>query len=67
MHGVFLHILADTLGSVIVIISASVIWATEEQRKSNPNTYKFVDYVDPLLSVIMVFLIILSAWPLCRY
>jgi zinc transporter 1 len=64
MHGVFLHILADTLGSVVVIISAIVIWVTEEPRKLNPNKYKLVDYVDPTLSVIMVVLITCSAWPL---
>jgi zinc transporter 1 len=28
MRGVFLHVLADAIGSVIVIISASIIWLT---------------------------------------
>lgn len=55
MRGVFLHILADALGSVIVIISALVIWMTDWE-------YKF--YVDPSLSVVMVVLIMKSTWPL---
>ena len=27
--GVFLHVLADALGSVVVMISAAVIWLTD--------------------------------------
>lgn len=55
MRGVFLHVLADALGSVIVIISALVIWQTNW-------TYRF--YVDPALSIVMVCLIMRSTWPL---
>ncbi|XP_022253013.1 zinc/cadmium resistance protein-like, partial [Limulus polyphemus] len=40
MKGVFLHVLADALGSVIVIISALIIWLTSWE-------YRF--YVDPVL------------------
>lgn len=58
MHGVFLHVLADALGSVVVIISALVIWLTEWE-------YRFC--VDPALSVAMVCLIMWSTWPLCKY
>lgn len=55
MRGVFLHVLADALGSVIVIISALIIWLTSWE-------YRF--YVDPGLSVVMVCLIMRSTWPL---
>lgn len=55
MHGVFLHVLADALGSVIVIISALVIWLT---------SWEYKNYVDPALSVMMVCLIMKSTWPL---
>ncbi|XP_046646955.1 zinc/cadmium resistance protein-like isoform X4 [Daphnia pulicaria] len=55
MHGVFLHVLADALGSVVVIVSALVIWLTEWEYKL---------YVDPALSVAMVCLIMWSTWPL---
>ena len=33
MRGVFLHVLGDALGSVIVIISALVIWLTDEKYR----------------------------------
>ncbi|XP_076312006.1 uncharacterized protein LOC143225825 isoform X2 [Tachypleus tridentatus] len=55
MKGVFLHVLADALGSVIVIISALIIWLTE---------WKYRFYVDPALSVVMVCLIMASTCPL---
>ena len=39
MRGVFLHVMADALGSVIVIISALVMWQAPDWR--------FAIYVDP--------------------
>lgn len=57
MYGVFLHILADALGSVIVIVSALIIWLTN---------WSFRVYVDPLLSVIIVLIISKSTWPLLK-
>ncbi|KAG8238171.1 hypothetical protein J437_LFUL018263 [Ladona fulva] len=44
MRGVFLHVLADALGSVIVICSAAVVWLTNW-------SYRY--YIDPALSVLM--------------
>lgn len=55
MRGVFLHVLADALGSVIVCASACVYMFTD-------FTYK--EYVDPTLSVLMVILIMYSTWGL---
>ncbi|XP_017778604.1 PREDICTED: zinc/cadmium resistance protein [Nicrophorus vespilloides] len=57
MRGVFLHVLSDALGSVIVIISAVVFWLTDWE-------YKF--YIDPALSILLVILILNSVWPLLR-
>jgi zinc transporter 1 len=57
MRGVFLHLLADALGSVIVIVSALIIWLSDWNYKL---------YVDPALSVLMVFLILNSVWPLLQ-
>ncbi|XP_019877251.2 zinc transporter 1 [Aethina tumida] len=57
MRGVFLHVLSDALGSVIVVISALIFWLTEW-------TYKF--YIDPALSILLVLLILHSVWPLLR-
>jgi len=55
MRGVFLHVMADALGSVIVIISAIIMWKTDWE-------YKY--YVDPGLSIMLVVLILRSVWPL---
>jgi zinc transporter 1 len=57
MRGVFLHLLADALGSVIVIISALVIWFTDWEGRV---------YVDPALSCLMTVLILNSVWPLLQ-
>ena len=38
MRGVFLHVMADALGSVIVIISALIMWKTD---------WAYKNYVDP--------------------
>lgn len=57
MRGVFLHVLSDALGSVIVILSALVFWLTDWE-------YKY--YIDPSLSIVLVILILHSVWPLLR-
>ncbi|XP_022918613.1 uncharacterized protein [Onthophagus taurus] len=57
MRGVFLHVLSDALGSVIVVISALVFWLTDWQ-------YKY--YIDPALSIVLVILILNSVWPLLK-
>lgn len=55
MRGVFLHVMADALGSVIVMISALVVLYTDWPIRL---------YIDPILSVFMVCLILRSTWPL---
>ncbi|XP_013140614.1 PREDICTED: zinc transporter 1 [Papilio polytes] len=57
MKGVFLHVLSDALGSIIVVGSALVVWLTEWP-------YKY--YIDPALSIVLVILILASVWPLLR-
>lgn len=54
MHGIFLHIMADTLGSVGVIISTIVVKITGWH------------FVDPLASVMIATLILLSSIPLLK-
>ncbi|UYV78290.1 hypothetical protein LAZ67_16000864 [Cordylochernes scorpioides] len=44
MRGVFLHVLTDALGSVIVLVSALIIWKTD---------WAFKLYVDPTLSQVL--------------
>ncbi len=55
MRGVFLHVLADALGSVVVIISAIIMWKTEWEYKI---------YVDPALSLVLVVIMMKGVWPL---
>ncbi|XP_061391042.1 proton-coupled zinc antiporter SLC30A1 [Musca vetustissima] len=57
MRGAFLHVLSDALGSIIVVISALVVWKTE---------WKYRYYMDPALSIVLVCLILHSVWPLLR-
>lgn len=57
MRGAFLHVLSDALGSIIVVISALVVWLSDSE-------YRF--YIDPALSIALVILILLSVWPLLR-
>lgn len=57
MRGVFLHVLADAMGSVIVIASAAVVYLTD---------WKYKYYIDPALSLILVLLILRSVWPLLQ-
>jgi len=54
MRGVFLHILADTLGSVGVIISAGLMWAFEWY------------IADPICSICIALLISLSVLDLIK-
>lgn len=57
MRGVYLHVLGDALGSVIVIISALIIkYATGD----------WTLYVDPAMSIMMVMLILKTSIPLLR-
>ncbi|XP_015124178.1 zinc transporter 1 [Diachasma alloeum] len=57
MRGVFLHVLSDALGSVIVIISAAIVQFT---------TWEGSRHIDPALSLILVLLILRSVWPLLQ-
>ena len=45
MRGVFLHVMADALGSVVVIISALIMWLTEWEYKVyvDPGEYTAMD------------------------
>ena len=70
MKGVYLHLIADTLGSVVVVIVAGVVYFTEKTRKAaqvkgkDVMPWKLLDYLDPVLTVIIVILICCSTIPL---
>ena len=60
MRGVFLHVLGDALGSVVVIISAGLILAVGTE-------HDWVHYVDPAMSLIIVAIITITTMPLCKF
>jgi zinc transporter 1 len=57
IRGVFLHVLGDALGNIGVIATALFIWLT-------PFSWRF--YSDPIVSLLISFIILTSAVPLCR-
>eukprot|EP00128_Syssomonas_multiformis_P002212 Colp12_sorted_trinity150504_noHs@20601 len=57
MHSVFLHVLADALGSIVVIITALVVWLTDMPGK---------EYLDPAASTLLTLLIMFSTVPLVK-
>merc|ERR1719229_2048118 len=70
MRGVFLHVMADALGSVIVIISALIMWFLPCQEETEDGEFvdlpenQWTKYVDPGLSLMLVLLILKSVWRL---
>ena len=54
MHGMFLHILADTLGSLGVIVSSILI-----------ELYGWT-WADPICSLFIAVMIVMSVWPLVK-
>jgi cobalt-zinc-cadmium efflux system protein len=54
IHGAWLHVLTDALGSVQAIIAGVLIWTVGWR------------WVDPLASVLIALLVVYSAWELLR-
>nr|BAA13897.1 unnamed protein product [Schizosaccharomyces pombe] len=57
MHGVFLHVLGDALGNIGVISAALFIKYTD---------YSWRFLFDPCISILLTFIILFSAIPLCK-
>jgi cation diffusion facilitator family transporter len=57
MHGVFLHLLGDFLGSIAVVVTAVVVWQSE---------WKGRHYLDPVLSLVIVIIIVVATVPLVK-
>lgn len=75
MRGVFLHVLGDALGSVVVIISAIIMWqipceelpCPDTQPNCEPETTRcWTLYVDPGMSIFLVAIILSSTIPLLK-
>lgn len=60
MHGIFLHVLGDALGSIVVIAVALLSVFVEQQ------SFRFIVYLDPACSVILALFIGKSAFTLTR-
>jgi zinc transporter 1 len=63
MHGVFLHVLGDALGSVAVIITGLIVKYAPPQNNINAD-WKL--YIDPTLSIIIVIIITISTVPVFK-
>ena len=57
IRGVYLHVLGDALGSVIVMISALIVMFVDA---------KWTHYVDPAMSIVMVLIILKTSIPLLK-
>ncbi|XP_057584031.1 calcium/manganese antiporter SLC30A10 isoform X2 [Hippopotamus amphibius kiboko] len=63
IRGVLLHVMGDALGSVVVVIAA-IIFYVRPLRREDPCNWQC--YIDPSLTVVMVIIILSSAFPLIR-
>ncbi|CDS40998.1 cation efflux protein: zinc transporter [Echinococcus multilocularis] len=62
MRAVFLHVFADFLGSIIVVVSALILWQAPGDPTKPENRWKL--FIDPAMSIIMVIIILYSTLPL---
>ncbi|XP_005409342.1 PREDICTED: zinc transporter 10 [Chinchilla lanigera] len=63
IRGVLLHVMGDALGSVIVVVTA-VIFYVLPLTSEEPCNWQC--YIDPSLTVVMVIIILSSAFPLLK-
>ncbi|KAL0608669.1 Zinc transporter 10 [Plecturocebus cupreus] len=63
IRGVLLHVMGDALGSVVVVITA-IIFYVLPLRSEDPCNWQC--YIDPSLTVLMVIIILSSAFPLIK-
>ncbi|XP_026373098.2 zinc transporter 10 isoform X1 [Ursus maritimus] len=63
IRGVLLHVMGDALGSVVVVITAIIFYVRPLQREDQCN---WQCYIDPSLTIVMVIIILSSAFPLIK-
>ncbi|KAL1769810.1 zinc transporter 10 [Sigmodon hispidus] len=63
IRGVLLHVMGDALGSVIVVVTA-IIFYVHPLNPEDPCNWQC--YIDPSLTVVMVIIILSSAFPLIK-
>ncbi|KAM6323767.1 calcium/manganese antiporter SLC30A10 [Aegotheles albertisi] len=62
IRGVLLHVMGDALGSVVVVVAAAIFYVLP--LEDAPCNWQC--YIDPSLTIIMVFIILSSAFPLIK-
>lgn len=62
ISGVLLHVMGDALGSVVVVVAATIFHVLPLENA--PCNWQC--YIDPSLTIIMVFIILSSAFPLIK-
>ncbi|XP_039770745.1 LOW QUALITY PROTEIN: zinc transporter 10 [Ornithorhynchus anatinus] len=63
IRGVLLHVMGDALGSVVVVIAATIFYVLPLDP-SEPCNWEC--YIDPSLTILMVIIILSSAFPLIK-
>lgn len=63
IRGVLLHVMGDALGSVVVVVAAVIFYI---KPLGPTDTCNWQCYIDPSLTVIMVAIILFSAFPLIK-
>ncbi|EMP31173.1 Zinc transporter 10 [Chelonia mydas] len=63
IRGVLLHVMGDALGSVVVVVAAAIFYALPLDANAPCN---WQCYIDPSLTVVMVVIILSSAFPLIK-
>ncbi|KAM7061783.1 calcium/manganese antiporter SLC30A10 [Acridotheres tristis] len=62
IRGVLLHVMGDALGSVVVVVTAAIFYV----RPLGDAPCNWQCYIDPSLTIVMVFIILSSAFPLMK-
>ncbi|NWW13806.1 ZNT10 protein, partial [Oreocharis arfaki] len=62
IRGVLLHVMGDALGSVVVVVTATIFYV----RPLGGAACNWQCYIDPSLTIVMVFIILSSAFPLIK-
>ncbi|NXF04380.1 ZNT10 protein, partial [Smithornis capensis] len=62
IRGVLLHVMGDALGSVVVVVTATIFYI----RPLGNAPCNWQCYIDPSLTIVMVFIILSSAFPLIK-
>ncbi|XP_068041694.1 calcium/manganese antiporter SLC30A10 isoform X2 [Anomalospiza imberbis] len=62
IRGVLLHVMGDALGSVVVVVTATIFYV----RPLGDAPCNWQCYIDPSLTIVMVVIILSSAFPLIK-